>query len=73
MTSIRRPVLLVHGRGDPDVPAYEVEQLAARLRANGAPVQYLAARRRGSGDFLRQSNRDAYCTAVANFLVQLSH
>jgi dipeptidyl aminopeptidase/acylaminoacyl peptidase len=70
MASIRRPVLLVQGRGDPDVPAYEVEQLAARLRTNGAPVQYLAAADEGAR-FLRKTNRDAYYEAAANFLAQL--
>jgi dipeptidyl aminopeptidase/acylaminoacyl peptidase len=72
VVSIRRPVLLVHGRSDPDVPAYQVEQLAARLRANGAPVQYLAASDEGAR-FLRKSNRDAYYDAAANFLAQLMH
>jgi dipeptidyl aminopeptidase/acylaminoacyl peptidase len=68
--SIRRPVLLVHGRNDPDAPGYESEQLAARLRANGTPVQYLGAADE-AGEFLRKSNRDAYYSAVANFLAQL--
>ena len=72
ITSVRRPVLLVHGRSDPDVPAYETEQLAARLRAGGASVQYLGAADEG-GRFLRKSNRDAYYTAAANFLAQLAH
>ncbi len=72
ITSIRRPVLLVHGRSDPEVPAYETEQLAARLRAGGATVQYLGAADEG-GRFLRKSNRDAYYTAAANFLAQLAH
>ena len=72
ITSVRRPVLLVHGRSDPEVPAYETEQLAARLRAGGAAVQYLGAADEGGG-FLRKSNRDAYYTAAANFLAQLAH
>jgi len=72
ISSVRRPVLLVHGRSDPDVPAYETEQLAARLRASGAPVQYLGAADEGAR-FLRKSNRDAYYTAAANFLAQLAH
>jgi len=70
VAAIRRPVLLVHGRNDPDAPGYESEQLAARLRANGAPVQYLGAADE-AGEFLRKSNRDAYYSAVANFLAQL--
>jgi dipeptidyl aminopeptidase/acylaminoacyl peptidase len=72
IASVRRPVLLVHGRSDPDVPAYETEQLAARLRAGGASVQYLGAGDEG-GRFLRKSNRDAYYMAAANFLAQLAH
>ena len=70
LASIRRPVLLAYGRNDPDTPAYQSEQLAARLRANGAPVQYLDAADE-AGEFLRRSNRDAYYAAVANFLAQL--
>jgi dipeptidyl aminopeptidase/acylaminoacyl peptidase len=72
LAAIRRPVLLVHGRADPEVPAYEVEQLAARLRTSGAAVQYLGASDEGA-HFLRKSNRDAYDDAAANFLLQLSH
>jgi dipeptidyl aminopeptidase/acylaminoacyl peptidase len=70
LAMIRRPVLVVHGRSDPDAPAYESEQLAARLRANGAPVQYLGAADEAA-EFLRHSNRNAYYEAVANFLAQL--
>jgi len=70
-TSIRRPVLLVHGRNDPEAPAYEAEQLAARLRTGGAAVQYLAAGDEGAR-FRHRSNRDAYYAAAANFLAQLT-
>jgi dipeptidyl aminopeptidase/acylaminoacyl peptidase len=70
LAAIRQPVLIVHGRSDPDAPAYEAEQLAARLRVNGAQVQYLGAADE-AGEFLRQSNRDAYYSAAANFLAQL--
>ncbi len=72
VASIRRPVLLVHGRADPDVPAYEVEQLAARLRTADGSVAYLAAPDEAGG-FLRKSNRDAYYAAAADFLLQLTH
>jgi len=68
---IRRPVLLVHGRSNPEAPAYEAEQLAARLRANGAAVQYLGVADEGA-EFLRKTSRDAYMAAVANFLMQLT-
>jgi dipeptidyl aminopeptidase/acylaminoacyl peptidase len=68
--TIGSPVLLVQGQGDPEAPAYESEQLAARLRANGAAVQFLAAADE-SGPFRAQSNREAYCFALANFLAPL--
>jgi predicted esterase len=70
LASIRRPVLLVHGRSNPDAPGYEYEQLGARLRAGGAAVQYLGAAEE-AGEFTRKSNRDAYYDAAANFLAQL--
>jgi dipeptidyl aminopeptidase/acylaminoacyl peptidase len=70
LTSIRLPTLFVQGQANPDVPAYESEQLAARLRVNGAAVQYLAAANE-AGAFRRKSNCDAYYAAVANFLAQL--
>ena len=70
LAAIRQPVLIVHGRNDPDAPAYEAEQLASRLRVNGAQVQYLGAADE-AGEFLRKSNRDAYYSAAANFLAQL--
>jgi dipeptidyl aminopeptidase/acylaminoacyl peptidase len=72
VASVRRPVLLVHGRADPEVPAYEIEQLAARLRTADGAVAYLAASDE-AGRFLRKSNRDAYYTAAADFLAQLMH
>ena len=71
LAAIRRPVLLVHGRLDPEVPSYEIEQLAARLRTGGAAVQYLAAADEGAR-FQRKANRDAYYEAAANFLAQLA-
>ncbi len=70
LTAIRQPVLLVHGRNDPDAPAYEFEQLAARLRVSGTRVEYLGAEDE-AGEFLRRSNRDAYYRAAASFLAPL--
>ena len=54
--AIRRPVLLVQGLADPAAPAYELEQLRARLRADGVEVQYLAAADEGAA-FTRASGR----------------
>lgn len=68
--AIRRPLLLVQGLNNPAVPAYQLEQLRSRLRADGVEVQYLAAAQEAEG-FTRRQSRDAYHDAAANFLAQL--
>jgi dipeptidyl aminopeptidase/acylaminoacyl peptidase len=68
--AIRRPMLLVQGLNNPGTPAYQMEQLRARLRVEGVEVQYLAAADEGQG-FTRAATRDAYRDAAANFLAQL--
>jgi dienelactone hydrolase len=68
--AIRRPLLLVQGLNNPGTPAYQMEQLRARLRAASVEVQYLAAADEGQG-FTRASTRNAYRDAAANFLAQL--
>jgi dipeptidyl aminopeptidase/acylaminoacyl peptidase len=66
-SAIRRPLLLVQGLNNPSAPAYELDQLGVRLRAQGVEVQSLAASEEGAA-FDRESNRDAYRAAAANFL-----
>jgi len=68
--AIRRPVLLVQGLNNPQVPAYQLEQLRARLRTDGVDARYLAAADEGAG-FRHASHRDAYLDAAANFIWQL--
>ncbi|MFI4868931.1 MAG: S9 family peptidase [Steroidobacterales bacterium] len=68
--AIRRPLLLVQGLDNPAVPAYQMEQLRSRLRADGVEVQYLAVAQEAEG-FTRRQSRDAYHDAAANFLAQL--
>jgi dipeptidyl aminopeptidase/acylaminoacyl peptidase len=68
--AIRRPVLLVQGLNNPDVPFYQLEQLRSRLRTDGVEVQYLAAADEAQG-FTRRSTLNAYREAAANFLAQL--
>ncbi len=68
--AIRRPVLLVQGLADWNVPAYEGAQLREGLRAQGVPVEYLAAANEGV-DFARHSTRSAYQLAAASFLARL--
>jgi dipeptidyl aminopeptidase/acylaminoacyl peptidase len=70
--AIRRPVLLVQGLADPDVPGYQAAQLREGLRASGVAVQYLAAGDE-AGRFTRRSNREAYDEAAASFLARLLH
>jgi dipeptidyl aminopeptidase/acylaminoacyl peptidase len=68
--AIRRPMLLVQGLNNPGTPAYQMEQLRARLRGDGVEVQYLAAADEGAL-FAHASTRAAYRDAAANFLAQL--
>jgi dipeptidyl aminopeptidase/acylaminoacyl peptidase len=65
-----RPLLIVHGRNDPRVPASEAEQIVNRVRSKGGEVWYLQAGDEGH-DFGKKSNRDAYYRAFAQFLVTM--
>ncbi len=67
---IARPVLIVHGRNDRRVPIGESEQLVTRLRARGATVWFLEATQAGYA-LARQSEREAYYQAFAQFLQSL--
>jgi dipeptidyl aminopeptidase/acylaminoacyl peptidase len=67
---ITRPLLIVHGKNDPQVPLNETEQLVYRLRNKSGEVWYLQAG--GEGHTLRKKpDRDAYYTAFAQFLMSL--
>jgi dipeptidyl aminopeptidase/acylaminoacyl peptidase len=68
---ILRPVLVVHGRNDPEVPWSEADQIVNRLRSRGSDVWFLQARDEGH-DFLKQANRVAYYLAFAQFLAKVS-
>lgn len=68
--AIRRPLLLVQGLADAEVPSYQIAQLREALRASGVPVQYLAAGEEGRR-FRRAANREAYGEAAATFLAHL--
>jgi dienelactone hydrolase len=70
--AIRRPVLLVQGLADSEVPAYQIAQLREALRAAGVTVQYLAAADEGQR-FARATNREAYYETAATFLAHLLH
>jgi dipeptidyl aminopeptidase/acylaminoacyl peptidase len=65
---ISRPVLIVHGKNDPRVPATEAEQMMYRLRGKGGEVWYLLANDEGH-NFRKKSNSDAYYLTFAQFLM----
>ena len=64
---ITRPLLVVHGRNDGQVPLGQADQIVNRLRGRGGQVWYLQAKEEGytAG---RKSNRDAYYKTIAQFL-----
>ena len=68
---ITRPLLIVHGRNDPQVPLNEVEQMVYRLRNKGGEVWYLQAGDEGHR-LRKKADRDAYYRTFAQFLASLS-
>ena len=64
---ITQPLLVVHGRNDPEVPVDQSTQLVNRLRARGAQVWYLEAEEEGHA-WRRLRDRTAYYAAFAAFL-----
>jgi dipeptidyl aminopeptidase/acylaminoacyl peptidase len=66
---IARPLLVVQGRQDPQVPFSESEQIVNRLRGRGIDVWYLKAANEGT-EFQKQQNREAYYLTFAQFLAK---
>ena len=67
---ILRPLLVVQGRNDSQIPPGESDQIFNRLRSRGDDVWYLQARDEGH-EFLKQQNREAYYLAFAQFLARV--
>jgi dipeptidyl aminopeptidase/acylaminoacyl peptidase len=67
---ISKPLLIVQGKHDPEVPAAQSEDMLNRLRSRGADVRFLLADDEGA-DFLQRRNRAIACAAVAEFLQSL--
>lgn len=67
---ISRPLLVVHGKNDPQVPLDQSQQIVSRLRAKGGDVWYLQANDEGHG-FMKRPNRDAYYRTFAQFLANM--
>jgi dipeptidyl aminopeptidase/acylaminoacyl peptidase len=68
---ITRPLLIVHGRNDSQVPLNEVEQMVYRLRNKGGEVWYLQVGDEGHS-LRKKPDRDAYYKTFAQFLASSS-
>jgi dipeptidyl aminopeptidase/acylaminoacyl peptidase len=64
---IRRPLLVVQGAEDTVVPRAEAEEIVAKARGNGVPVEYVVFPDEGHGFRRRQNEADAYA-AILQFL-----
>ncbi|MFB6172756.1 MAG: alpha/beta fold hydrolase [Haloarculaceae archaeon] len=64
---IRAPLFVLHGANDPRVPVGEAEQIAARAREQGVPVEKLVFEDEGHGITKLENRIEAY-TAVVEFL-----
>ena len=62
--NIQAPLLLIHGANDPRVPLSEAEQVAARLREAGRPVELLVYSDEGHGIAKLKNRLDAFPKAV---------
>jgi dipeptidyl aminopeptidase/acylaminoacyl peptidase len=61
------PLIVVHGANDPRVPIGESEQIVARLRERGRPVEYLRYENEGHGLAKLANKLDAY-PKIGDFL-----
>jgi dipeptidyl aminopeptidase/acylaminoacyl peptidase len=64
---IRRPLLVLQGKNDPRVLPVESEDIVAKVRANGVPVEYVLFRDEGHG-FRKKANLITAYRAILQFL-----
>jgi dipeptidyl aminopeptidase/acylaminoacyl peptidase len=69
MDKVRCPMLVVQGSNDPRVPKDESDQVVARLRARGVPVEYLVFEDEGHG-FTKRANSDRAHARIVDFLTE---
>jgi dipeptidyl aminopeptidase/acylaminoacyl peptidase len=69
LAKITKPLLVVAGRNDPQVPLSESKQIVEALQAQGTPVWYLMAQDEGHG-FQKKENLDYEFFTSAQFLTQ---
>jgi len=65
---ITRPLIIVQGKNDSQVPIGQSDQLVNRLRSHGGTVWYLKANDEGHR-FTKRQNIDAYYRVFAQFLM----
>jgi alpha-beta hydrolase superfamily lysophospholipase len=63
------PLLVIHGRNDPRVPAREAEQIVETLRVLGRPVELMMFEDEGHG-IIGRANRERAYGRVAEFLTE---
>lgn len=66
---IEKPLLVVQGANDPRVLQVESDELVAKVRASGVPVDYLVFPDEGHG-FRKRGNRISSSKAYVDFLDQ---
>jgi len=69
---VNRPVLMVQGRNDAEVPLAMTQPLLSSLRSKNIDVWYLQANNEGHC-FTRQRNREVYLDVVTQFLEHVLH
>ena len=67
MDTVRCPMLVIQGSNDPRVPKEESDQVVARLRARGVPVEYMVFEDEGHG-FTKRANSDAAHARIVDYL-----
>src|SRR5438874_1334272 len=69
MDKVRCPMLVIQGSNDPRVPKEESDQVVARLRARGVPVEYMVFEDEGHG-FTKRANSDTAHARIVDFLTE---
>jgi len=64
---IRAPLFVIAGANDPRVPKEEADQMVAKVKAKGVPVEYIAFPDEGHG-MAKRVNRIKGYSAIAEFL-----
>src|SRR5712692_3335407 len=66
---IKAPLFVIAGANDPRVPKTEADQIVAKVKAKGVPVEYIVFPDEGHG-MVKRGNRIKGYSAIADFLDQ---